>query len=306
MSVTALKIIALVFMVVDHIGQFLPDMPIWFHWIGRLSFPIFIFCSTQGFSHTRSKKKYIIRLYLAGVFMELAKRVVFYSFHAIPGFSSPAGVIGNNIFRPLFCLSILYFLIDRFRQKDGSFQKYLLRYGVWQIGAYLLLILLPMVVPITTGFTIFIEFLPTLLGSIFYLEGGWVYLLLGVILYWGKDDRKRLARAYTAFCVVLFLLLFTQFVPHCLAQLIEIFRLPDLYSFFYELCLKAVGIPPAYTPDPTAILFKYYSWMMLGALPFLVSYNGQRGKGWKYFFYVFYPLHIFVLYYIGGILGGAG
>lgn len=170
----------------------------------------------------------------------------------------------------------------------------------------MLLILLPKVVPITTGFTILIEFLPTLLGSIFYLEGGWVYLLLGVILYWVKEDRKRLARAYTAFCVVLFLLLFTQFVPHCLVQLIEIFRLPDLYSFFYELCLTAVGLPPTYTPDPTAILFKYYSWMMLGALPFLVSYNGQRGKGWKYFFYVFYPLHIFVLYYIGGILGGAG
>ena len=39
MSSFGLKILALILMVIDHIAQFLPGMPIWMHWIGRLAAP---------------------------------------------------------------------------------------------------------------------------------------------------------------------------------------------------------------------------------------------------------------------------
>ena len=42
-------------------------------------------------------------------------------------------------------------------------------------------------------------------------------------------------------------------------------------------------------------------WMIL-FLPFIFLYNGQRGKPMKYFFYVYYPLHVFVLMFIGQLL----
>lgn len=39
-------------------------------------------------------------------------------------------------------------------------------------------------------------------------------------------------------------------------------------------------------------------WMIL-FLPFIYLYNGQKGKSMKYFFYVYYPLHVFFLMFIG-------
>ena len=39
-------------------------------------------------------------------------------------------------------------------------------------------------------------------------------------------------------------------------------------------------------------------WMMVLALPFMLIYNNQKGPGLKYFFYVFYPAHTFLLFYL--------
>ncbi|MBD5521310.1 MAG: hypothetical protein HDR03_08845 [Lachnospiraceae bacterium] len=44
MSITALKTLSLILMTIDHIGAFIPEMPIAFRWIGRLSAPVFLFC----------------------------------------------------------------------------------------------------------------------------------------------------------------------------------------------------------------------------------------------------------------------
>lgn len=41
-----------------------------------------------------------------------------------------------------------------------------------------------------------------------------------------------------------------------------------------------------------------YQWMMIFAAVMMLMYNGEKGKGYKYFFYLFYPLHIYGLYII--------
>lgn len=55
MSSFGLKMFALVLMLIDHLAQFLPGMPIWMHWIGRLSAPVFIYCSIWSFTYTTDR-----------------------------------------------------------------------------------------------------------------------------------------------------------------------------------------------------------------------------------------------------------
>lgn len=46
---------------------------------------------------------------------------------------------------------------------------------------------------------------------------------------------------------------------------------------------------------------KVQSLMIFAVIPILM-YNGQRGKGSKYFFYIFYPAHIYLLYMISYLI----
>lgn len=63
MTITTLKILALVFMTIDHIGAIFFQDIIWLRYIGRLSAPIFIFCIAEALKHTSDRKKYVIKLF---------------------------------------------------------------------------------------------------------------------------------------------------------------------------------------------------------------------------------------------------
>lgn len=78
LCITTLKLIAMFFMLVDHIAEFIPNIPIQFHWIGRLSAPIFFFCLIEGYKNTSSKKNYFMRLYFFGIIVGLIRDSVFF------------------------------------------------------------------------------------------------------------------------------------------------------------------------------------------------------------------------------------
>ena len=86
MSGSILKLIACIVMLIDHIAAFLPGdfmgmretlfmigdkavtLRMLMHYIGRSAFPIFAFLITEGFIHTRDRKKYAINLLLFGLY----------------------------------------------------------------------------------------------------------------------------------------------------------------------------------------------------------------------------------------------
>ena len=65
-ATTWLKIIALVFMFMDHAGKMLlPGVPE-MRMIGRAAFPIYAWCMIVGFHYTRSVPKYLLRILIVG------------------------------------------------------------------------------------------------------------------------------------------------------------------------------------------------------------------------------------------------
>ncbi|MCL2068557.1 MAG: conjugal transfer protein TraX [Oscillospiraceae bacterium] len=78
---------------------------------------------------------------------------------------------------------------------------------------------------------------------------------------------------------------------------------------FYYLRDRPVVMLAAYAVSVPAVMiildilfgftFGDGQWMMVFAVIPLMFYNGERGVSIKYFFYVFYPLHMWIIYLIG-------
>lgn len=89
---STLKLIAIVTMLIDHIGAaILTQLPnfardnttlYWtytaFRSIGRIAFPIFCFLLVEGFLHTRNVKKYAVRLFLFALISEVPFDLAFF------------------------------------------------------------------------------------------------------------------------------------------------------------------------------------------------------------------------------------
>jgi len=67
MSVFSLKLIAIVTMVIDHIGLYFFPNIILFRIVGRISFPLFCWLIANGAVHTKNIKKYLVRLLLLAI-----------------------------------------------------------------------------------------------------------------------------------------------------------------------------------------------------------------------------------------------
>lgn len=106
---TMLKIIAMVSMVIDHVGDmFFPELA-WPRMIGRLAMPIFSFCIAEGYIHTRNKNKYLLRM---GIFA-LVSEVPFDL-----AFEGKVGLTHQNIMLTFFLAILALKLFDLIRGEE--------------------------------------------------------------------------------------------------------------------------------------------------------------------------------------------
>ena len=114
LSSSALKIIAVISMLVDHIaatGLFFKiyegDMSIQIYrlmrMVGRLAFPIYIFLLVEGFVHTKNIKKYIIRMMLFAIVSEVPFDLAFSDSFFYINYQ-------NVMWSLLICVVMLYFI----------------------------------------------------------------------------------------------------------------------------------------------------------------------------------------------------
>lgn len=113
----SLKLIAMVTMVIDHVGLvFFPQVPL-FRLIGRLSFPLFCFLLVEGFYHTSNVKKYMGRLAVFALISEFPFDLI-----ACAGESYFAR---QNIFFTLLLGLLAIYCMDQFEKTSpmGGFSK---------------------------------------------------------------------------------------------------------------------------------------------------------------------------------------
>ena len=232
-------------MVIDHIHQmFVPfGVPGWVDWFGRPVATIFFFVSVVGFTHTHSKKQYMLRLYCAMVLMSL------FTFALEKIVSYEQVVLMNNIFRDLFVGTMMMAGIDLIKSgiKPKKISRLLAGIGVFSLPL-LFSFLIPLLFAAPQTIPFVLPFLPALL-----LAENTVMVFLIPLLYWFKDNRKVQCLLIAVTAAIYFFLGSTQ-------------------------------------------------WIMVFAIIPIWLYNGQKGSGMKYFFYIFYPAHIAVLYVLSAWL----
>ena len=75
LSASALKVLALITMLLDHMAYYL-SLPEPLRWVGRLAAPIFLFFVVEGFTHTRSYRRYLLRVYALAAAMGITNAVL--------------------------------------------------------------------------------------------------------------------------------------------------------------------------------------------------------------------------------------
>ena len=265
---TALKTIALVLMVMDHIHyffEFTGIVPEWFSMLARLSAPLFLFCTVEGFAHTHDRRRYFLRIWAIGTAMGTVEFFMIYAgaFRRGDGFYPM-----NAIFQDLMLLCIVWQGIDWLRQR--RFVRGALAAAMpilWPICIAALLMLFPKIqdAPIGSAVLAWVITAPLPLWTSI-TDGGWSFLAGGIVLY-ALYNHKRLRLVVWAAMTFLcdFVLVFLQ-----------VRGLPDF----------------AFSQMFTA----YYEWLGVFAVIGMALYNGQRGSGHKQLFYWFYPAHIYLLY----------
>lgn len=279
MTTFALKLFALVCMIIDHVASYLPDMPVQMRWIGRIAAPVYVFCLCEGIDHTSNEKKYLLRLYIGSIIMALIQYNT---------------TISANIFRTLFIIAINLVMIKNIRKGRMEYKRYYLLFILYQIITITIFAWMYM----REQSLLIRRLLPALAGSAAFCEGGIPYVIFGILVYLLKNNKVKLTIGVIIFCAMYALLSLSNITTAISNAIISLSSDPDhTYRIIqYGMFASFNAFRPGVTgKDPFT---GQYQWMMVMSIIPILLYNGQKGRSMKWFFYVFYVVHIVILWYI--------
>lgn len=264
MSTFALKLFAILIMLIDHVGAILispsahPELYFILRSIGRLAFPIFVFLIVEGFYHTKNVQKYMIRLGMFALISEIPFDLALYrplhgtefiaDLNAVynNGFHSDnlAKLLNNlnsdqNVFFTLFLgLAMIYLM----KQVELRFEKQLLVSNLLDAA-------------ITIGFCLVAVILKT--------DYSYAGILLFVACYLFRGSK-----------ILISLSLFVINATMC------------NFAWYAQTgnLLYVIQLLATFSMIPIAL------------------YNGKKGKSAKYIFYIFYPAHLLILYLLSLVI----
>lgn len=106
---SVLKWIAVLTMVIDHVGAILFPDQIWMRVIGRVAFPVYAYCLAEGFRYTSDYRRYLGRLALFAILSEIPFDLAFYGV--------PFSFAHQNVFFTLTLGLILLWVLERCREQ---------------------------------------------------------------------------------------------------------------------------------------------------------------------------------------------
>ena len=265
---TQLKTIALVLMVLDHIHyffEFTGCIPTVFSMLGRLSAPLFLFCTVEGFAHTHDRKRYVLRIWAIGTAMAALEFFMIYAgaFRRGDGFYPQ-----NAIFQDLVLLCVIWQGIDWLREKKiAKGAAAIAAVLCWPYMVVVFLLLFPQVqdMPIASAVVAFLMTSPLPMWTA-VTDGSWGFLLGGVLLYALRGHRQVQLGVWA------------------------------LNALLWDLVLPFAMVHAQADFVWTQMFTDYYEWFGVAAAVLMGLYNGRRGSGHKQLFYWFYPAHIYLLY----------
>lgn len=264
LNATQIKWIALFFMTVDHLIPLLNKvaalsfvMP-FLEATGRIAAPLFLFVIVESVRHTKSKYHFIIRLYIAGVATNLFTIGMNLILFGESGCYWPRNILFTYFYGVLY-ITIILNIYNAYKQHNPR-----------KITVAVLLFLataLPQVAySVIVGHLksrFVLDLFTTIFPPVLFTEYSLAFVLLGILFYFQRN-RAIQCITFALFCIISYL--------GSLASL----RGWALWPF-------------------NSIFADGQHWMVL-ALPMMAMYNGKRGQSHKWFFYVYYPLHRYLIF----------
>lgn len=301
MSSTALKLLALCFMLIDHIGGFIPGSPLWLRWIGRLAAPIFTFCVAESMAHTSNRRIYMLRMYICYILMHFGNKLVYGIMHyERPAFYNLSQ--GFNMFGTLLAGCIIIAVIEYAREQKSC--KAVLVYLMVQIFPFVVVLssyAISLNANLVASYNVLdnaATWFMVITDNMFMSEGAMPFVILVPVLYFTRRNKCTQAKVY-----ILWSLYYIVFAVTNIGGRI------CMYATRYLSEVAATGVHMLVGMLGMQTMPKYQMqhfwqitdcrWLVIFAIIFILMYNGKKGRGMKYLFYIFYPAHIYLLYIIG-------